>query len=184
MSIIQDDIISYIEEEKQILDKLKEDKNIITLINYLLGARNNEKRIWIMGNGGSGASASHWVNDFNKGMLTNRPFDMICLNDNVATLTAIANDDSYENVFQKQLEYKIKKDDLVIGISGSGNSKNVVKAFDYANCMGAITFAIVGFNGGQLKKVAKQSIHIETHNMGIFEDISMVIDHIIFDLFK
>jgi len=184
MKKYEENLEQYFNEEIMILEHLKKDKNIVILLDHLLNARNNLRTIYIMGNGGSGAAASHWVNDFNKGMHGTPPFKMICLNDNIATLTAIANDDSYDNVFVKQLEFRVTNNDLVIGISGSGNSRNVIKAIDYANAVGAMTFAIVGFDGGKLKKEAKCAIHINTNEMGIFEDLSMTIDHAIFYLFK
>jgi len=180
----------YIADLQAQLDELKKkDTLLIDLILELIKARNEKRQIFVMGNGGSGSTASHWANDFNKGMnyanhQNDTRFKMICLNDNIPTMLAIANDASYDDIFVEQLKNFLQPGDLVLGISGSGNSKNVIKAMQYANENNAITYAIVGFNGGKLKETAKKSFHLETNNMGIFEDLSLIIDHIIFDCYK
>lgn len=181
---------NYIKEEKEILDLICEFE-VNSLLNCLIKTRDNNKKIFILGNGGSGASASHWVNDFVKGMSTEeKPFRMMCLNDNYATVSAIANDcgennyDGFKYIYKNQLINWLDKDDLVIVISGSGNSENLIQALEYANKKEALTFAIVGYNGGKCKKLAKHNIHIQTNNMGIFEDLSMLSCHLIFDYWK
>jgi len=188
------DIRNYIKELQDQLEILKKkDTEILELFHLLEKARCENKNIFIMGNGGSGSTASHWANDFNKGMNMKLPqyklfrrYKMICLNDNIPTMLALANDDGYENIFSEQLENFLESGDLVIGISGSGNSTNVIKAFEYVknNNINCTTYAIVGFNGGKLKEIAHKTLHIKTDNMGIFEDISLIIDHILFDCYK
>jgi D-sedoheptulose 7-phosphate isomerase len=132
-----------------------------------------------MGNGGSAATASHFVCDFNKGLSygRERKYKFLCLNDNVPALMAYANDVGYDAVFVEQLKNFLQVGDLVIGISGSGNSANVVKAVEYANAHGAVTLALVGYDGGQLKRVAKHCVHVDIADMQIVEDLHMILDH-------
>lgn len=174
---------NYFSELKSVIDNL--DRNEIeTFINVMLNARNNGKNIYIMGNGGSGATASHFCCDFNKGMsyTKDKKFKMICLNDNVSTMLAYSNDVGYDFVFVEQLKNFVKEGDIVIGISGSGNSKNVLNAIDYANKKGAITIGLTGYNGGVLKQITKYSVNANVDNMQITEDIHMMICHMIYDI--
>ncbi len=174
---------NYFSELKSVIDNL--DRNEIeTFINVMLNARNNGKNIYIMGNGGSGATASHFCCDFNKGMsyTKDKKFKMICLNDNVSTMLAYSNDVGYDFVFVEQLKNFVKEGDIVIGISGSGNSKNVLNAIDYANKKGAITIGLTGYNGGVLKQITKYSVNANVNNMQITEDIHMMICHMIYDI--
>lgn len=174
---------NYFSELKSVIDNL--DRNEIeTFINVMLNARNNGKNIYIMGNGGSGATASHFCCDFNKGMsyTKDKKFKMICLNDNVSTMLAYSNDVGYDFVFVEQLKNFVKEGDIVIGISGSGNSKNVLNAIDYANKKGAITIGLTGYSGGVLKQITKYSVNANVDNMQITEDIHMMICHMIYDI--
>jgi D-sedoheptulose 7-phosphate isomerase len=156
-------------------------ENISALTDLLMNARDNEKTIFVFGNGGSGANASHICGDFVKGVSygLEKGFRVICLNDNIPTLMAIANDISYEDIFVEQLKNFLKKNDVVIGISGSGNSMNIVKALEYANKVGATTIALCGYSGGKIKNIAKISIHAEIDNMEVVEDVHLVIAHCI-----
>lgn len=104
-------------------------------------------------------------------------YDFECLSDNIPTLLAIANDESYEEVFRFQLAVKMKQGDVVIGISASGNSSNVINALTYASENGGKTVAIVGFDGGRMKRIADCCIHVKINDMQITEDIHMVLDH-------
>lgn len=174
---------NYFSELKSVIDNL--DRNEIeTFINVMLNARNNGRNIYIMGNGGSGATASHFCCDFNKGMsyTKDKKFKMICLNDNVSTMLAYSNDVGYDFVFVEQLKNFVKEGDIVIGISGSGNSKNVLNAIDYANKKGAITIGLTGYSGGVLKQITKYSVNANVDNMQITEDIHMMICHMIYDI--
>ena len=137
-----------------------------------------------MGNGGSGATASHFVCDFNKGISEklDSKYRFICLNDNIPTMLAYANDVSYNSIFVEQLKNLATEGDLVIGISGSGNSNNVISAIEYANAQGCKTFGLVGYDGGMLKKIAQNCIHIKINNMQIVEDIHMIIDHLLYSV--
>jgi len=132
-----------------------------------------------MGNGGSSATASHYVCDFNKGISMNqdKKFKFICLNDNIPSLMAYANDLSFEDIFVEQLKNFYQKGDIVIGISGSGNSMNVLKAIDYANENGGVTVGLTGYSGGQLIEMVQHNVHIPIDDMQIAEDLHMVLDH-------
>lgn len=169
---------NYISVLKNQLDLLNR-QAVLDFLEALLEARDNEKNIYIMGNGGSAATASHFVCDFNKGLARDncRRFRFICLNDNVPSMMAYGNDVGYEDIFVEQLRNFINEGDLVIGISGSGNSMNVVKAIAYARESGCKTAALVGYDGGKLKDLVDYPVHIDLHDMQIVEDIHMVLDH-------
>lgn len=172
-------IKKYFEEEKRIIDQVNVD-DLNTFMNLLEETRQQGRRIFICGNGGSGSTASHFACDYTKGVnyYAGMNFDFECLNDNIPTMLAVANDISYEDVFVYPLRFKLHEGDMVIGISGSGNSENVIRAIKYANENGAKTFALVGYDGGQLKKIAQHSIHINIDNMQIVEDLHMIVDHV------
>jgi len=172
------DIIGYFDKLKQTIDRTSID-DLNTLMNVLVNAKNSDRHIFIMGNGGSSATASHYVCDFNKGVSLNleKKFKFICLNDNLPSIMAYANDMSFDDIFVEQLKNFLRKDDLVLGISGSGNSKNVLKAIEYANQNGAITIGLTGYDGGQLKKMVRYGVHIPVNDMQITEDLHMVLDH-------
>jgi D-sedoheptulose 7-phosphate isomerase len=149
------------------------------LADLLLQAREEEKRIFIFGNGGSGATASHVTGDFLKGISyqMDKRFKVQCLNDNISGMMAISNDLSYEEIFIEQLRAFMQPGDVVIGISGSGNSVNVVKALQYAGEQGAHTVAFCGFKGGKVKEIATLLIHAPIHDMEITEDVHIIIFH-------
>lgn len=172
-------IKDYFEEEKRIIDMVSID-DLNLFINMLEETRKAGHRVFICGNGGSGSTASHFACDYTKGVnfYAGLDYDFECLNDNIPTMLAVANDISYEDVFVYPLRFKLHEGDMVIGISGSGNSENVLRAVRYANEHGAKTFALVGFDGGELKKTAQHSIHIEIDNMQIVEDLHMIVDHV------
>jgi D-sedoheptulose 7-phosphate isomerase len=133
--------------------------------------------IFTMGNGGSGASASHAAGDFLKGASygLDQRFKMVCLNDNLPSMMAIANDIGWEDIFVEPLMNFIQPGDVVIGISGSGNSKNVLKAVDYAKSKGATVIGMTGFKGGQLRETADISIHSDAMDMEVAEDVHMAV---------
>ena len=178
------DIATYFDKLKATIDLIsKEDIN--NLMNVLDKAKEDSKSIFIMGNGGSAATASHYCCDFNKGISLNKDkkYKMICLNDNIPTMMAYANDISYNEVFVGPLRNFMNEGDYVIGISGSGNSTNVIKALEYANSNGAITIGLTGFNGGEVMKLCKHNVHIPTDDMQITEDLHMVLDHCMMKIF-
>lgn len=178
MTDYTNDIRKYIEMEKAALSALPVE-DISRVMNVLEKARLAGRRIFICGNGGSASTASHFECDFNKGISydQNVKYDFECLSDNVPMMMAVANDIGYEDVFLVPLKNKLKPEDVVIGISGSGNSENVVRAVRYANELGAETVAFVGYDGGKLKKLARYSVHVDIDNMQITEDLHLVLDH-------
>jgi D-sedoheptulose 7-phosphate isomerase len=139
------------------------------------------KQIITCGNGGSAYAASHYIMDWNKmvSLATGRKFRGISLCDNIGIVTAFANDVSYDEVFAGQLRAILEAGDLVIAVSGSGNSRNVVKAVEYANQAGAETLAVVGYDGGTLKKIAKHSVWVPSFDMQLCEDVHLMFGHMV-----
>lgn len=171
-------IAEYFAREQKVMDSI--DKiEFSKVINLLEDARKDGRQIFIMGNGGSAATASHYCGDFNKGIsiFKDKRYKMICLNDNVPTMMAYANDAGYGSVFVGPLQNFFQPGDVVIGISGSGNSENVVRAIQWAKEHDAVTIAITGYDGGKLKSIADYGVHVPINDMQITEDIHMVLDH-------
>lgn len=179
-----DSIKEYIELEKGTLDKLDVD-SINAAMNLIMQAYEGKHNIYIFGNGGSSATASHYQNDFNKGIseYVENKFRFQCLNDNVATIMAIANDIGFEEVFRFQLRNKLEEGDIIIAISGSGNSKNVINAVEYAKENGNKVIGLTGFKGGKLKELSDISLHVDVMSMQVTEDIHMIFDHMIMGIF-
>lgn len=177
-------ISEYLELEREVLKKLDIDA-INAAMNLIMEAYTAKKKIYIFGNGGSSATASHYQNDFNKGLseYVDTKFNFTCLNDNVATLMAIANDIGFEEVFRFQLRNKLEPGDIVIAISGSGNSQNVILAVEYAKEQGNQVIGMTGYNGGKLKELADISLHVDINSMQITEDVHMIFDHLIMSIF-
>ena len=170
----------YIDLVKSTLDAL-DPKALDALVEAFHMTYEKGGNIYTMGNGGSGASASHAAGDFLKGASygLDKRFKMICLNDNLPSMMAIANDIGWESIFVEPLKNFLSKDDLVIGISGSGNSKNVVNALEYANAQGATTVAMSGFKGGKISEIATINVHAPVMDMEVTEDVHMVIFNIV-----
>lgn len=170
----------YIELVKSTLDAL-DAKALESLVDAFHSTYEKGGNIYTMGNGGSGASASHAAGDFLKGASygLDKRFRMICLNDNLPSMMAIANDIGWESIFVEPLKNFLSPNDLVIGISGSGNSKNVVNAIEYANEQGATTVAMSGFKGGKISQIATLDVHAPVMDMEVTEDVHMVIFNIV-----
>ena len=170
----------YIDLVKSTLDAL-DPKALNALVEAFHTTYEKGGNIYTMGNGGSGASASHAAGDFLKGASygLDKRFKMICLNDNLPSMMAIANDIGWESIFVEPLKNFLSEDDLVIGISGSGNSKNVVNALEYANSQGATTVAMSGFKGGKISEIATINVHAPVMDMEVTEDVHMVIFNIV-----
>lgn len=154
-------------------------KEFEDFIEELRGTFDRGSNIFICGNGGSAATASHFACDINKGVSFGKEkrFKVICLNDNVPTMLAYANDISYEDIFVEQLKNFMNKDDMVIGVSGSGNSENILRAISYGNDYKGMTFGVCGFGGGKLKKLAQKSIVINNNDMQKVEDLHTIVFH-------
>ena len=151
------------------------------MVETILDSYRRQAQIFVMGNGGSGATASHLVCDINKGCCfdLSKKFKMICLNDNTPTILALANDVSYAAVFEEQLKKFLNPEDLVIGISGSGNSKNVLRAIDYAARRNARTLGWCGFGGGQLARMVDLAFVVQSSDMQQVEDAHMIVAHML-----
>ncbi len=171
---------TYLAELKTVLDGFETDR-FTELMEALLAAYESEHTIFIMGNGGSGSTASHFVCDLNKGCCLDleKKFKVMCLNDNLPSLLAYANDISYASVFVEQLKNFFKKGDLVIGISGSGNSENVLQAIRYAGANGGKTAGISGYAGGKLADLVDIPFVARVDDMQKVEDVHMIVVHMI-----
>jgi D-sedoheptulose 7-phosphate isomerase len=174
----------YITEVKNALDSINTEE-LETIVSILKNAREKDSAIFIFGNGGSASTASHFACDINKGVSYGKEkrFRVFCLNDNIPTLLAYSNDVGYDVVFVEQLRNFVKKDDVVIGISGSGNSKNVLLAIEYANQQEAISIGITGFDGGKLRTIARHSFNAGVNDMQLSEDLHMMWVHIMMKYF-
>ena len=160
-------------------------ENVERIVDAIQTAYEKEKQIFIMGNGGSGSTASHFACDINKGVTfgLEKRFKVISLSDNIPTMLAYANDSSYDDIFVEQLKNFLNPGDVVIGISGSGNSKNVIKAVQYANERGIETIAFTGFDGGEIAKIAKTSFVVPVNDMQKVEDGHLILAHVIMQIF-
>lgn len=173
-------IRGYVAELQRVLDYLPVE--LINQVIYLLqDARMNRRRIFVMGNGGSASTASHFAADLGKN--TRREgwpdFKILALTDNMAAFSAYANDEGYESVFRQQLAAFIEPGDVVIGISTSGNSRNVLKAIELANDVGATTIGLTGFDGGLLGRIVDVHLHVQSNIVEQVEDVHLVLEHMI-----
>lgn len=151
-------------------------------IQTLLDARERGAAIYFIGNGGSAATASHFANDLAVGTNSyDKPFRAISLTDNQAIITALGNDFGFEEIFSRQLRLLGVAGDVVVGVSASGNSPNLLRTFEYAKSAGIKTVAITAFDGGKMKQMADQCIHVATapKEYGPAEDAHMILDHLI-----
>lgn len=171
----------YFEHLIGILRKI-DSRSIHAVEDVMFNAYLEDKQFFFLGNGGSFATASHCNNDFSKGTRVEgkRMMRVIPLTD-PSSLTAYSNDDGYENSFVNQLKALLNEGDIVVGITASGNSPNIIEAIEYANKKGARTIAWVGFDGGKLAKIAKHTIMVSTAKgeYGPVEDAHMILDHLL-----
>lgn len=183
---MQSFIEKYINNLTNVLNDLDK-KEIEKIKNVLEDTIKNNSKIYIIGNGGSAATASHMANDLTVGLKLRdiRNFDVESLSDNSSVCTAIANDIGYESIFYAQIKDKIKKDDLLIAISCSGNSANIIKAVEYAKTQNTTIIGLTGFDGGKLKELADIKFHVQTSKgeYGLVEDVHMILDHIIYSYY-
>ena len=177
---ISDFATGYLSGLSGLLDKF-DIQGFERMVAEILDAYHGDRRIFVMGNGGSGSTASHFTCDINKGCCIDldRKFKMICLNDNLPTLLALANDVSYEAVFVEQLKNFFQPGDLVIGISGSGNSPNVLRAVEYACGHRGVTIGLSGFSGGKLAELVDIAWVAPVDDMQKIEDMHMIVVHMI-----
>ncbi len=171
----------YLDQLQKLLNEIPE-TFIQSLVDDLEGCWRDGKRVLLMGNGGSSASASHIVNDLQKciALESGRALKAACLSDNTPLLMAWANDTDYNNIFTPQVEAWAEPGDVVIGISGSGNSANVLNGIEAANRIGAITYGMCGYKGGKLASIVQKSFVVSSESMQQIEDVHMVVLHIVF----
>ncbi|MFP8876045.1 MAG: SIS domain-containing protein [Myxococcota bacterium] len=150
-------------------------------IELIRSAGQAKRKILVCGNGGSALTASHYINDWNKMayLSTGKPFRGTCLSDNMGLVTAYSNDISYDDVYSEQLKNLMDPGDLVIAVSGSGNSENVVRALNYANEAGGVTLAISGYDGGKIKQLAQHSLWVPSFDMQLCEDLHFIFGHMV-----
>ena len=172
---------AYLEKVRELLDALVEPSD--RLIETLFEAFEEERTIFLVGNGGSAAAASHFGQDLAKGTLSSmqakRRFRVIPLTDNVGFITALANDEGYEAIFEQQLRGLARRGDVLVAISGSGNSPNVLRAVEYARSIGMKSIGVTGFDGGKLRQLADESVHVPIEDMGMTEALHGVVFHLV-----
>ena len=176
---ICEEIDQYFEDLSAALSKTDR-KGIEEMVETLVNAYKHEATIYICGNGGSAATASHIVCDFNKGISLHhdKKFRFVCLNDNVATMMAISNDICYDDIFLIQAEGRVRNGDVLIAVSGSGNSKNVLRVTEYFKDRGNTVIGLTGYSGGRLAELSDVSVHVPVNDMQKTEDAHMSILHL------
>ena len=177
---IADWVCRYLQKQKEALDSIPQDA-VARLVDRYRAALAEDRQIFVFGNGGSAANASHFITDLGKGSSDKigKRFRCLSLNDNVSWMTALGNDYAYEDIFVRQLENYARPGDLVMAMSVSGNSPNLVKAVDWAKRHGVHTIALVGGKRGRLAELADDPVVIESHHYGRVEDAHMAICHMI-----
>ena len=182
-------------DPKQFMDKVCEElgkidpKEVQALADVIFECYEHRRTVFICGNGGSGSNASHFCEDLGKGTLRRQDFDndqkkrlrVLSLTDNTPYILAWGNDEGFDRVFVEQLKNLANPGDLLIAISGSGNSPNVLRAVDWANKNGMKTLGCTGFDGGKLRKMAQHGLHVPLDDMGIVESIHLTAFHWIVD---
>jgi D-sedoheptulose 7-phosphate isomerase len=173
-------IDGYLNDIKKVIDTFPVD-DLERILTQIEDAREKGNIIFTCGNGGSAATANHMVCDFSKNTRkpTKKPLKVIGLSDNIPMLLAYANDEGYETVFEKQLETLAQINDVLIAISGSGNSPNVLNAVEKAKEMGVITIGLTGIGGGKLSQISDFSLVVPSNSMEMVEDFHMIIDHLL-----
>lgn len=172
------EIKEYYAAEIKVIESL--DTNALNeAMNCILKHYEDGSTIYVFGNGGSSATASHMVCDFNKGTCSEleKRFNFVCLNDNIPLMMAVSNDMKFEDIFYYQIENKLKKGDCLLAISGSGNSKNVMKAVEYGKQIGCDIIGMTGYDGGKLDKISDYHLYVPIDDMQITEDLHMGFDH-------
>jgi D-sedoheptulose 7-phosphate isomerase len=182
-AVRRDFVAGYLREIQRCLESLAAD-DVVRFLEYIEHAYHDDRSVYIVGNGGSAATASHMACDLAKNVYpavsiaTVRRFRVSSLTDNVAMITALANDCGYERIFSEQLNNLLQKDDLVIAISASGNSPNIVDAIALARKRGARTAALLGFDGGVVRDMVDVALVVGSYDYGHVEDLHLVLNHL------
>lgn len=185
MSTIEARIRDYLKRLTKTLESMPAE-SIEGVSEMLYRAYTDGKQVFTLGNGGSASTASHMAADLAKNTIgpNMRRFRIMSLNDNIPMLTALSNDLGYENVFAEQLQSLIQPGDVLIVLSGSGNSPNVIKAMEYARSQSAEVAALLGFGGGRAAELADISILVDSSDYGVVEDAHLVLNHILVEYFQ
>ena len=192
MAAIAQGISDYMNSLSTTLKQLDTDQ-LAMVVKGILKAQQQGKKILTMGNGGHGNTAAHMINDLAKHTVSSdtkdtvaaeKRFRTMCLNDSVSFITGIGNDMGYDHIFSEQIKNWCEAGDVVIGISGSGNSENILKAFDVAKACGATTICFSGKGGGKAKTVADICIIVPSNKMVQIEDVHLAINHALADELK
>jgi len=178
-------VSQYVDDVKLLLDAI-DPEQVERLTELLFEAWQEDRRVLLFGNGGSAGTASHIVNDLQKciHLDAGKPLKALCLSDCTPLIMAWANDTEFANIFAPQVECWAQPGDLVIAISGSGNSPNVIRAVEKGNDIGAYTFGLAGFEGGHLLSAARECIVVRSANMQQIEDLHMILLHLVFTLLR
>jgi D-sedoheptulose 7-phosphate isomerase len=179
---------TYVDNFIDLLQQIDQ-QEVMALVDAIEDAYKNDQFVFIIGNGGSGANASHFCEDLAKGTLCDfenqKRLKVLSLTDNTPAILAWGNDEGYDRIFVEQLKSYGRKGDMLLAISGSGNSPNIIKAVEYANENGMKTFGMTGYDGGKLKQLAHQSFHVRCMNMGVCEAVHDVFFHyLVEELYK
>ncbi len=178
---------AYLEDFTSLLQQI-DPQEVDNLIAAIREAYDNGQFVFICGNGGSGANASHICEDLGKGTLTDfdgqKRLKVLSLTDNTPYILAWANDTNYDRIFVEQLKNFAEPGALLISISGSGNSPNVLRAVEWANENGLKTFSLTGYDGGKLKQISQQVMHAPSFNMGAVESVHQVVFHYVLDTLR
>lgn len=175
----------YLSKLQDVLAKVDLDE-IAAVAEVFRQAYDQQQTIFLMGNGGSGATASHIVCDLNKGACfhAEKKFRVMALTDCTPMILALGNDVGFEAIFVEQLKNFARPGDVVLGISGSGNSPNVLRAIEYAKQLGCTTVGVCGFDGGKLKPLVDRCFHVKVNDMQIAEDVHLILGHILMKILE
>ncbi|WP_309716056.1 SIS domain-containing protein [Armatimonas sp.] len=178
-------VADYISKLTMLLTQISTEQ-VSLVADLLFDCWQNNRRLVFCGNGGSGATSTHMVCDFQKNIWLDggKPFEVVSLTDSPALLLAWANDTDFSNVFAGQARTWLRKDDILIAISGSGNSPNVLEAVKVAQEVGAISIGLCGYGGGKLAELADHALVADLRNMQLVEDIHMILCHILFSVLR
>lgn len=186
---MRDTIIAKLQETIAVKKKILEDENLLYTIEsvagVIIGALSNEKKLVLCGNGGSASDALHFAGEIvGRFQMERNPWPAVVLNSDVATMTAIANDYSYDDVYARQAQAHLNEGDIFVGISTSGNSKNIIKAVDIAKNRGAITVGLLGKDGGKLRDLLDYPIVVPSNTTARIQESHICIIHILCELIE
>ena len=175
----------YLKEARSLIEKI-DLKRMDKFVSMVLCVHENNGQVFIIGNGGSASTASHFANDLSKFCSVNgkKRFRAISLTDNVSTMTAYANDASYDKIFSEQLKNLVNKGDILVCFTASGNSPNILEAIKAAKEHGALAFGFLGFDGGKAKNMADDYVIVECKDFGLVESLHLLLEHLAVNMIR